>query len=55
MLFRSTETNRVTLFASDAEPEAWPLQSKREVADALLDRVAARLDARDGTRHTESR
>jgi phosphopantothenoylcysteine decarboxylase/phosphopantothenate--cysteine ligase len=38
-----TDTNRVTLYATDAEPEAWPLLPKREVAERLLDRVAARL------------
>jgi phosphopantothenoylcysteine decarboxylase/phosphopantothenate--cysteine ligase len=43
-----TETNRVTLYAVDGEPEAWPLLSKREVADRLLDRVVARLDGRPG-------
>jgi phosphopantothenoylcysteine decarboxylase / phosphopantothenate---cysteine ligase len=41
-----TDTNRVTVYAVDGEPEAWPLLSKREVADRLLDRVAARLDGR---------
>ena len=43
-----TDTNRVTVYAADAEPEAWPLLSKREVADRLLDRVVTRLDARAG-------
>jgi phosphopantothenoylcysteine decarboxylase/phosphopantothenate--cysteine ligase len=38
-----TDTNRVTVYAADGEPEAWPLLSKREVADRLLDRVVARL------------
>jgi phosphopantothenoylcysteine decarboxylase/phosphopantothenate--cysteine ligase len=45
-----TDTNRVTVFAADAAgaaPEAWPLLSKREVADRLLDLVATRLAARD--------
>jgi phosphopantothenoylcysteine decarboxylase/phosphopantothenate--cysteine ligase len=41
-----TDTNRVTLYATDAEPEAWPQLAKREVADRLLDRVVARLAAR---------
>jgi phosphopantothenoylcysteine decarboxylase/phosphopantothenate--cysteine ligase len=41
-----TDTNRVTVYAADGEPEAWPLLSKREVADRLLDRLAARLDGR---------
>ncbi len=41
-----TDTNRVTLLAADAPAEAWPLLTKREVADRLLDRLARRLDAR---------
>ena len=47
-----TETNRVTLFARDAPPEAWPMLTKRAVADLLLDRVAAALDDRDAARQT---
>ncbi len=47
-----TDTNRVTVYARDGEPEGWPLLSKREVADRLLDRVAARLDERDATSET---
>jgi phosphopantothenoylcysteine decarboxylase/phosphopantothenate--cysteine ligase len=46
------ETNRVTLIAPGADPEAWPLLSKREVADRLLDRVVALLDARDASAQT---
>ncbi len=42
-----TETNRVTVYAPDAPPEPWPLLTKREVADRLLDRIARRLDERD--------
>ena len=42
-----TDTNRVTLYAADAPPEAWPLLSKRAVADRLLDRIARALDERD--------
>jgi phosphopantothenoylcysteine decarboxylase/phosphopantothenate--cysteine ligase len=34
-----TQTNRVTIFAPGAAPEAWPLMTKREVADRLLDRL----------------
>jgi phosphopantothenoylcysteine decarboxylase/phosphopantothenate--cysteine ligase len=41
-----TETNRVTILAADGSQEEWPLLSKREVADRILDRVAAALDAR---------
>jgi phosphopantothenoylcysteine decarboxylase / phosphopantothenate---cysteine ligase len=37
-------TNRVTLLARDAEPEALPLLTKDEVAEEILDRVAARLE-----------
>jgi len=48
-----TDTNRITLLAADAAAEAWPLLTKREVADRLLDRLAARLDARDGVAQTE--
>ncbi len=47
-----TETNRVTVYAPGAAPEAWPLLTKREVADRLLDRIAHRLDERDATRQT---
>jgi phosphopantothenoylcysteine decarboxylase / phosphopantothenate---cysteine ligase len=47
-----TDTNRVTLFSADAAPDAWPLLTKREVADRLLDLVAARLDERDAARQT---
>jgi len=47
-----TETNRVTIFTADGPAEAWPLLTKREVADRLLDLVAARLDARDAARQT---
>jgi phosphopantothenoylcysteine decarboxylase / phosphopantothenate---cysteine ligase len=47
-----TDTNRVTIFRADAAPDGWPLMTKREVADRLLDLVAARLDARDAARQT---
>jgi phosphopantothenoylcysteine decarboxylase/phosphopantothenate--cysteine ligase len=50
-----TNTNRVTLLAADAPAEAWPILTKREVADRLLDRVAARLDARDAAAQTGPR
>jgi phosphopantothenoylcysteine decarboxylase/phosphopantothenate--cysteine ligase len=50
-----TETNRVTIFKADGPPEAWPLLTKREVADRLLDLVAARLDDRDAARQTSGR
>ena len=38
-------TNRVTIVAPGQAPEPWPLMSKRDVADRLLDRVAALLAA----------
>ncbi|MFL5724739.1 MAG: bifunctional phosphopantothenoylcysteine decarboxylase/phosphopantothenate--cysteine ligase CoaBC [Chloroflexota bacterium] len=48
-----TDTNRVTILAADGSEQALPLLSKREVADRLLDRVAAALDDRDGAAQTE--
>ena len=39
-------TNRVTVMAPGAEPDPWPLMSKRAVAERLLDRVVALLEAR---------
>ena len=36
-----SDTNRVVLLARDGSAEHLPLMTKREVADALLDRVAA--------------
>ncbi len=42
-----TSTNRVTIFATDVGPESLPVLPKRVVADRILDRVAALLDARD--------
>lgn len=42
-----TDTNRVTLIVPGRDPEAWPLLGKRQVADRLLDRVAALLMLRD--------
>jgi phosphopantothenoylcysteine decarboxylase/phosphopantothenate--cysteine ligase len=47
-----TDTNEVTVFSAAGDPERWPLLTKREVADRLLDLVAARLDARDAARQT---
>jgi phosphopantothenoylcysteine decarboxylase/phosphopantothenate--cysteine ligase len=40
-----TDTNRVTIYSSEAPPEELPLLSKREVAELLLDRVVVRLVA----------
>ena len=42
-----TETNEVTLVVPGEAPDRWPLLSKRQVADRLLDRVAALLMLRD--------
>jgi phosphopantothenoylcysteine decarboxylase/phosphopantothenate--cysteine ligase len=47
-----TDTNRVTIFAADGSREDLPLQSKRAVADELLDRVARLLDERDAAAQT---
>ncbi len=43
-----TDTNRVTILGADGSRDELPLLSKREVADRILDRVVAALDARDG-------
>jgi phosphopantothenoylcysteine decarboxylase/phosphopantothenate--cysteine ligase len=48
-----TETNRVTILGADGSREELPLLTKREVADRILDRVAAALDARPGQGQTE--
>ena len=47
-----TDTNRVTILAADGSRTDLPLLSKRDVADEILDRVAAALDARDGAAQT---
>jgi len=39
-------TNRVTILGSDREPEELPLQSKDEVAERVLERVAEFLESR---------
>lgn len=41
-----SETNQVSVIVPGHDPEPWPLLTKRQVADRLLDRVAALLDAR---------
>jgi phosphopantothenoylcysteine decarboxylase / phosphopantothenate---cysteine ligase len=41
-----TDTNRVTLVVPGGTDEEWPLMSKRQVADRLLDRIAALRSAR---------
>jgi phosphopantothenoylcysteine decarboxylase / phosphopantothenate---cysteine ligase len=48
-----TDTNRVTILAADGREEALPMQSKRAVADAILDRVATALDDRETAAQTE--
>lgn len=40
------DTNRVTIMGKDGREESLPLQSKDDVADAILDRVEALLDGR---------
>jgi phosphopantothenoylcysteine decarboxylase / phosphopantothenate---cysteine ligase len=47
-----TETNRVVILAADGTRDELPLLTKREVADRLLDRIAAALDERDGRAQT---
>jgi phosphopantothenoylcysteine decarboxylase/phosphopantothenate--cysteine ligase len=47
-----TDTNRVVILGADGSREDLPLLPKREVADRLLDRVAALLDERDARAHT---
>ena len=49
-----TDTNRVSILAADGSREDLPLQSKRAVADRLLDRVALALDARDAAAQTDA-
>lgn len=49
-----TETNRVAILGADGSREDLPLQSKRAVADRLLDRVAVALDERDVAAQTET-
>ena len=49
-----TDTNRVTIYSTDAQPEEFPLLSKREVAEVLLDRVVARLKAEASPNGVES-
>ena len=47
-----TDTNRVSILAADGSREDLPQQTKREVADHLLDRVALALDERDAVAQT---
>jgi phosphopantothenoylcysteine decarboxylase / phosphopantothenate---cysteine ligase len=48
-----TETNRVSILAADGSREDLPLQSKRAVAERLLDRLARALDERDAAAQTD--
>ncbi len=50
-----TDTNRVTILAADGTRDELPLQAKRAVADAILDRVARALDERDAAGQTGRR
>jgi phosphopantothenoylcysteine decarboxylase / phosphopantothenate---cysteine ligase len=47
-----TDTNRVAILDAAGAREDLPLMTKREVADRILDRVAAALDARDAAVQT---
>jgi len=47
-----TDTNRVAILDAGGTREDLPLLSKREVADRILDRIAAALDARDEAAQT---
>ena len=46
----AVDTNLVTLISATDKTETWPLLSKREVAERLIERVAAMWRARTGTR-----
>jgi len=50
-----TDTNRVSILAADGSREDLPLQSKRAVAERVLDRVAVALDERDAAAQTGAR
>jgi len=47
-----TDTNRVSILDAAGARDDLPLLSKREVADRILDRIAAALDARDAAGQT---
>ena len=49
-----TDTNRVSILAADGSREDLPLQSKRAVAERLLDLVALALDERDAAAQTDA-
>lgn len=48
-----TDTNHVWILSADGGHVDLPLRSKRAVAEEILDRVVAALDARDGAAQTE--
>ena len=50
-----TDTNRVEILDAAGGRDALPLLPKRVVADRILDRVAAALDARDVAGQTAGR
>ena len=49
-----TDTNRVSILGADGSREDLPVQSKRAVADRLLDLIAVALDERDVAAQTDS-
>ncbi|MEO8571445.1 MAG: bifunctional phosphopantothenoylcysteine decarboxylase/phosphopantothenate--cysteine ligase CoaBC [Chloroflexota bacterium] len=49
-----TDTNRVTILGADGSRDEWPILSKREVADRLLDLIGPALDERDADRQTDA-
>jgi phosphopantothenoylcysteine decarboxylase/phosphopantothenate--cysteine ligase len=49
-----TDTNKVTIYSTEAPPEELPLLSKREVAELLLDRIVVRLVAAVSGETTEA-
>jgi len=49
-----TDTNKVTIYSTEAPPEELPQLSKREVAELLLDRVVVRLVAAVDVETTET-
>jgi phosphopantothenoylcysteine decarboxylase/phosphopantothenate--cysteine ligase len=48
-----TDTNHVWILSADGQQVDLPLRSKRAVAEEILDRVVAALDARDAAAQTE--
>jgi phosphopantothenoylcysteine decarboxylase/phosphopantothenate--cysteine ligase len=43
-----TDTNRVTIYSIDEQPEEFPMMAKTDVAEILLDRILQRLDRQSG-------